>query len=146
MIDEHFILHNLDNNTYLQHRLLIGPPIGGALYSHFGYRGPFIFGIIATVFDLVGRLLIIERKEALRWGYDPTEIDSEVDSENPGTPTEKTDTSDVKVDEGTSSEPDSAVNPPAEGHTKPLTLVAVVIKLAKSPRTLVAVIISLTYG
>lgn len=46
-------------------RFLIGPPVGGALYSAFGYRAPFIFGIIVTVIDFVGRLLIIERKDAV---------------------------------------------------------------------------------
>ncbi|KAG6837914.1 hypothetical protein H0H93_013067 [Arthromyces matolae] len=50
---------------------LIGPPVGGTVYSRFGFRGPFIFGIIWTVVDLIARLLIIERKEAIRWGLDP---------------------------------------------------------------------------
>ncbi|KAH9943878.1 major facilitator superfamily domain-containing protein [Amylocystis lapponica] len=39
---------------------LIGPPVGGALYDRWGYRAPFIFAIIFTVFDFAGRLLIIE--------------------------------------------------------------------------------------
>jgi MFS family permease len=52
--------------------LLLGAPVGGALYGAFGFRGPFIFGIIITFLDLVGRLLIIERKDALKYGYDPT--------------------------------------------------------------------------
>jgi hypothetical protein len=50
---------------------LLGPPLGGTLYGRFGFRGPFIFGIAVTAADLVGRLLIIERKNALKWGYDP---------------------------------------------------------------------------
>ncbi|KAJ7456492.1 MFS general substrate transporter [Mycena latifolia] len=50
---------------------LAGPPIGGALYSRFGFRGPFICGIIVSFIDLIGRLLIIERKDALLWDVDP---------------------------------------------------------------------------
>jgi hypothetical protein len=53
--------------------LLLGAPVGGALYGTLGYRAPFIFGIIVTVLDLVGRLLIIERKNALKYGWDPRE-------------------------------------------------------------------------
>ncbi|KAF9020372.1 MFS general substrate transporter [Hymenopellis radicata] len=41
---------------------LMGPPIGGALYSRFGFRGPFILGTIFAFIDLIGRVLIIERK------------------------------------------------------------------------------------
>jgi DHA1 family solute carrier family 18 vesicular amine transporter 1/2 len=52
--------------------LLLGAPVGGALYGAFGFRAPFIFGIIITFLDLIGRLLIIERKDALKYGWDPT--------------------------------------------------------------------------
>ncbi|KAL5495566.1 hypothetical protein ACEPAI_1029 [Sanghuangporus weigelae] len=51
--------------------MLAAPPVGGALYDRFGFRSPFIFGIIVTGFDFLGRLLVVERKDALRWGYDP---------------------------------------------------------------------------
>ncbi|PCH33242.1 MFS general substrate transporter [Wolfiporia cocos MD-104 SS10] len=50
---------------------LVGPPVAGALFSRFGFHGPFIFGIVVTMVDLVGRLFIIERKDALRWGARP---------------------------------------------------------------------------
>lgn len=53
---------------------LVGPPVGGALYNAFGFRGPFIFAIIVSMVDFVGRLLIIERKDALRWGVDPAAV------------------------------------------------------------------------
>lgn len=39
---------------------LIGPPIGGALYARWGYRAPFIFSVLLTVFDVVGRLFVVE--------------------------------------------------------------------------------------
>lgn len=51
--------------------LLIGPTIGGVLYERFGYNGPLLFGIIGSSIDLIFRLFIIERKEALKWGIDP---------------------------------------------------------------------------
>ena len=57
------------------YRFLVGPPVGGALYNTFGFRGPFIFAIIVTMIDFVGRLLIIERKDALPWGIDPAAIE-----------------------------------------------------------------------
>ena len=50
---------------------LVGPPVAGTLYKHWGFRAPFIFGIIITCIDLLSRLLLIERHEALRWGIDP---------------------------------------------------------------------------
>lgn len=53
---------------------LVGPPVAGALYKRWGFRAPFIFGIIVTVLDLLARLLLIERHEAMRWGIDPMAI------------------------------------------------------------------------
>lgn len=58
----------------LQCSVLAGPPLGGLLYKPFGIRGPVILGIGVTVVDLVGRLLIIERKDALKWGFDPAAV------------------------------------------------------------------------
>lgn len=57
------------NTVYI--RFLIGPPVSGSLYDRFGFHGPFIFGIIVTAFDLIGRFSIIERKHAILWGIDP---------------------------------------------------------------------------
>ncbi|KAH8120525.1 MFS general substrate transporter, partial [Phellopilus nigrolimitatus] len=51
--------------------ILAAPPIGGALYDRFGFRAPFIFGIIFATLDFLGRILVIERKDALKWGHDP---------------------------------------------------------------------------
>ncbi|BGP30281.1 hypothetical protein JCM10296v2_002035 [Rhodotorula toruloides] len=45
----------------------IGPPIGGALYRHIGWRAPFIFLLVLLVVDIVLRLLIVEKKTALMW-------------------------------------------------------------------------------
>jgi hypothetical protein len=46
--------------------------VGGALFDRFGIRGPCLFSVIVISIDLVGRLLLIERKEALAWGFDPS--------------------------------------------------------------------------
>ncbi|KAG5654297.1 hypothetical protein H0H81_005146 [Sphagnurus paluster] len=48
--------------------LVARPPVGGALYSALG---PFVFAMAAAVLDLIARLFIIERKDALKWGIDP---------------------------------------------------------------------------
>ncbi|CCM06621.1 uncharacterized protein FIBRA_08901 [Fibroporia radiculosa] len=64
---------------------VIGPPVSGALYTAYGFRAPFIFGIIFSAVDLVGRLLVIERKHALRWGIDPAALPAqEADAEKEG--------------------------------------------------------------
>lgn len=53
---------------------LVGPPATGTLYKRWGFRAPFIFGIIITSIDLLARLLLIERHEAMKWGIDPITI------------------------------------------------------------------------
>lgn len=53
---------------------LVGPPVAGTLYKRWGFRAPFIFGIIITCIDLLARLLLIERHEAMKWGTDPMAI------------------------------------------------------------------------
>jgi MFS transporter, DHA1 family, solute carrier family 18 (vesicular amine transporter), member 1/2 len=60
---------------------LIGPTAGGGIYQHFGWRGPFIFGIVGTLIDFVGRLLVIERTDALVYGYDPAAAKSTSDND-----------------------------------------------------------------
>lgn len=64
---------------------LVAPPIGGALYSRFGFRAPFIFGMIVAAIDFVGRMLFIERKDAAAWDV----ADDVVPASLPSTPTEK---------------------------------------------------------
>lgn len=64
---------------------LVGPPVAGALYNSFGFHGPFIFGIIVTAFDLIARLILVERHHALRWGIDPAaSTKDEADTEKSG--------------------------------------------------------------
>ncbi|KAJ7356818.1 MFS general substrate transporter [Mycena albidolilacea] len=122
---------------------LAGPPVGGALYSRFGFRGPFICGIAISVFDLVGRLLIVERKDALKWGIDPAAAPVEgADVEAGGGDAEKT---------SAGGSPDRTPTPlaPAQGsehdHTT-VSLVGVMARLCRSPRAGVAIAITFLYG
>lgn len=50
----------------------IAPTVGGALYNSFGFRAPFIFSLGLLGFDLILRCLIIEKTDAMKWGFDPT--------------------------------------------------------------------------
>lgn len=45
----------------------MGPPLGGVLFEKLGFRAPFILSIAFASVDLIGRLLIIERAEAIKW-------------------------------------------------------------------------------
>ena len=62
---------------------LVGPPVAGALYKRWGFRAPFIFGMIVTGVDLLARLLLIERHEAMRWGIDPMAVAASVKERDP---------------------------------------------------------------
>jgi len=145
-------------------RLVIGPPMGGALYSRFGFRAPFILGEICTIVDLLGRFLIIERKDLINWSVNPEALSGVYDSgtdfvpDDNGTtdgttentpllhssrplPADITSIGSIDDRNGTrSSYEDGTVR------DQPLSLVAVVTELAKSSRALVALIITLSYG
>ncbi|KAI0318746.1 major facilitator superfamily domain-containing protein [Amylostereum chailletii] len=118
---------------------LVGPPVGGALFNRFGFRGPCIFGVIMTMVDLLGRLLLVERKEAIKWGFDPAAVlEDHVDEER------------------ASSDRISSTGPPMETLPAPplgsvprniaLSPLAVVMKLARSPRALTALTATLLWG
>ncbi|VDC00288.1 unnamed protein product [Peniophora sp. CBMAI 1063] len=112
--------------------MLIGPPVGGALFNRFGFRGPCIFGVIITMIDLVGRLLIIERKDAIRYGFDPALVLEEQDAE-------KSENDAPAIDDAQGS-----VNDTRERvSSSPL---AVIVKLAKSPRALTALFCTFIWG
>jgi MFS family permease len=120
-------------------RYLVGPPVGGSLYKKFGFRGPFIFGIVAALFDLAGRLLVIERGTALKWGADPKEPQSPESvqclAQTPTSSNSPNADGAKEVDVAASASP-----------TKTLSLVAVVIRLSRSQRALAALLITLIYG
>lgn len=58
--------------------LLVGPPVAGILDEKFGFRAPFYFGMAFSTLDLLVRLLVIERKDAIKWGIDPAADPDEV--------------------------------------------------------------------
>ncbi|KAI0047288.1 MFS general substrate transporter [Auriscalpium vulgare] len=127
--------------------LLIGPPVGGALYGRFGWHGPCVFGILVTLVDLAGRLLVIERKEAVRWGFDPAAVVAAIDSESGPASSEGSmpvvavglDGAGV-VDVGVAAQ--TELMPPAIR----LSSMKVLGKLARSSRALTALVNSLIYG
>ncbi|KAI0063212.1 MFS general substrate transporter [Artomyces pyxidatus] len=151
--------------------LLVGPPVGGALYTRFGFRGPIIFGVIVTFIDLLGRFLIIERYEALRWGVDPGALDT-ADSEAQEIKSDPT--AAYGTFEGPSTQPldpqgaDSSAVPSTSNVEAPtteksegarttvssptvsppprLSSMKVIAKLAKSSRALVALFNTIIYG
>ncbi|GJE87860.1 MFS general substrate transporter [Phanerochaete sordida] len=143
--------------TGLSLGMLVGPLAGGLLYHRFGFHGPGILAIIATAADLVGRLLIIERKDAIAHGVDPA-ADPRADEE-------------ATVQEGPASDNDNKEEKPpaAEGTlaglaplpppqtqqeqhapaapaTPRLSLLGVVRKLATSKRALTVMLGSTIYG
>ncbi|GAA99059.1 uncharacterized protein L969DRAFT_74093 [Mixia osmundae IAM 14324] len=46
---------------------VIGPVLGGVLYTNLGYYAPFIFAIILVLIDLTLRCALIEKRDANRW-------------------------------------------------------------------------------
>nr|GAT57538.1 predicted protein [Mycena chlorophos] len=115
---------------------LVGPPLGGALYTRLGWRAPFIAGIIMSLFDLIGRLLIIERKDALQWGVDPA-----------APPTPATTTSDAEKDDTEIGQPEvPVVEAAASGPVKHLSLVGVMARLGRSSRAVVCLILTFIFG
>ncbi|KAJ7630469.1 MFS general substrate transporter [Roridomyces roridus] len=109
---------------------LAGPPIGGALYTRFGFRGPFISGIIIALVDLIGRLLVIERKDALRWDYDPAAV--------PVTRPEE--------DEEKSTEGGVATLPQQEQQHSHISLAGVIARLFTSSRAVAVIVVTFLYG
>ncbi|KAL0569610.1 hypothetical protein V5O48_012350 [Marasmius crinis-equi] len=98
------------------------PPVGGVLFRNYGFRGACLFGIIASVVSLIARLIVVERKHALSWGFDPQG-------------------GSVDVDPGATNERPLASSGTVQGQIEPLetkkhlSLFSVVIRLLKSRRT-----------
>ncbi|KAF8446288.1 MFS general substrate transporter [Boletus edulis BED1] len=153
--------------TGLSIGLVVGTPAGGALYTRFGFRAPFIFGEICTLVDLFLRFLIIERDVALKWGYDPAtgkNVNITKDLEASSMPHDATAPSASRPDTVHPSDPVSA-DPKQEPSTldsrtsadipptseippvrQPLPLLIVIHQLGHTPRAVVALIMSLIYG
>jgi len=145
--------------------LLIGPPVGGALFDRFGILGPCLFGVVMVSIDLYGRLLVIERREALAWGFDPVaKIDahapnsasyagSQYGSFNPESDDRGHQTSHVSVP-GEAHSTDSLLDreadrhgaPTFHDHHDPISLFQVISGLCMSSRAVAAVFNGFVYG
>lgn len=150
--------------SHTTRRLVIGPPVGGGLYSRFGFRAPFIVGEICTVIDLLGRLLIIETKVIDNWNGNPVALpgasDARADLVSYGNDMLNDPTEDTPLLQSSRLPPSDIASVGTVDHlngtrlscddaadcNKPLSLIAVVIKLARSPRALVGLIITFSYG
>ncbi|TFK26563.1 MFS general substrate transporter [Coprinopsis marcescibilis] len=126
--------------------MTLGPPLGGALYSRFGFRGPFVFGIVVSAVDLCGRILVIERKDSVQWGFDPhvlpskgtkeaTNFDDPESKERPAAGIDKV--SDLSL---------STLEPKEDGPIRKVSLVKTIWTLCKNRRALAAFLVTLVYG
>ncbi|KAI0358937.1 MFS general substrate transporter [Trametes cingulata] len=148
---------------------LIGPPVSGALDERFGFRGPFIFGIIVTAIEFIGRLLIIERKEAIRYDASFTTLVSRRSNSSPtlayGTTAaeeKKEQPTNVSAGEAreegaepaeTGTRVPSRAATATEAHDQErdqdpvhLSIPRLLLKLARSPRALSATWLTLSFG
>ncbi|KIY45220.1 MFS general substrate transporter [Fistulina hepatica ATCC 64428] len=115
---------------------LVGPPVAGALYGKYGFRGPFIFAIIVSVVDLIGRLLVVERKDALKWEVDPAFVSASIVTVE--------DTEMAQVAPASSGHP--VRSPPENMNRQPLPFVSVLRRLSQSSRAVATFLITLIYG
>jgi hypothetical protein len=126
--------------------ILLGPTIGGSLYDGFGWHGPLIFAIICLVVDLLGRMLIIDRDEALKYGIDPRVIPVRTsvvrDDEKVGTEATKSDEKPgLGREEPSVKESASSISQP-----KQHSLISIIIRMGKSPKALAPLICAFVYG
>lgn len=144
--------------------------MAGALDDRFGFRAPFIFGIIVTALELIGRLLIIERSAAERMDASFTtlvgrngssrglaygSVEAEKREERPTvtevTPQTAAEGSAGEVTETPTRVPSrtpTATDAQADAHEDPvhLSIPGLLLKLLKSPRALSAVFLTLSFG
>ena len=126
------------------HRSLVGPPVSGILFQTFGFRAPFIFGIICTTVDLIGRLLIIEKDDAKRWQERTTaEHTPDLDIHHEKSSHSKINQQDDgKGHNRSPNEPDALPHAPE----KITTWSGILRKLVSSPRVISACLITLFDG
>ncbi|KAI0762569.1 MFS general substrate transporter [Fomes fomentarius] len=142
---------------------LAGPPVAGALDQRFGFRGPFILGIIITTFEFVCRLLIIERHEAALWDSSLRRLMVESNASRGRaygtTDAEKRDeqppqaTIQPPADEEIAIVPESEPVAEAPSHATTLTTrsqppaqLSILLKLVKSPRAMAPALLALAFG
>ncbi|KAI0735682.1 MFS general substrate transporter [Earliella scabrosa] len=146
---------------------LVGPPVSGALDERFGFRGPFIFGVIITGIEFICRLLIIERHEAIKWdgalrglvenkkpsrggAYGATDGNAEKNEARVtqvSTPSRPVDEEAVVQDASSERAPSRA--PTVTGETQPaprLSILGLLLTLLKSSRAMAPSFLTLVYG
>ena len=108
----------------------MGPPLGGVLFEKLGFRAPFILSISFATVDLVGRLLVIERTEALKW----------LEEKHPEVPLGL-----VQDADGTTNIPPTQTVA-SSGQAPQLSVIRVVIALCRNRRAVTAFIQMFCYG
>jgi len=109
----------------------MGPPLGGVLFEKLGFRAPFILSIAFAVVDLIGRLLVVEKAEAVEW------LEKEEQPEVPPEPMQGAD--------GTANIP--PLQTVASGGRAPqLSVIQVIIALCRNRRAVTAFIGTFCYG
>jgi len=103
----------------------MGPPLGGVLFEKLGFRAPFILSIAFAVVDLIGRLLVIEKAEAVKW----LEKDKQPEVSPPST----------QGVGGTTNVPPLQMVA-SEERAQPLSVIQVVIALCKNRKAITAFI------
>jgi MFS family permease len=112
----------------------MGPPLGGVLFEKLGFRAPFILSIAFAAVDLIGRLLVIERVEAVKW------LEKEKRPEINMGPMQGADGT-VNVS------PLQTVAPrPADGGALQLSVIQVIIVLCRNRKATTAFLEMLCYG
>lgn len=143
--------------TIARSRFLVGPPVAGALDEQFGFRGPFIFGVIITAVEFICRLLIIERPEAARWDGS---LQALVENKRTSRGRAYGATTDVEKREQPPAEPPAQptnqetaptfdaprTNEPVASAAPHLSILGLLLRLLKSPRAMAPVCLSLIYG
>lgn len=136
--------------------LLVGPPVAGTLDAKFGYRSPFYFGMAFSTFDLLVRLLVIERKDAIKWGVDPAADPDEVKERSLANDSRALSVHKTSQSVGSSnpfvfreskkSEIDVGVAPVDETPQHSITPLDVLFKILTSARAMVCVFSTFVYG
>ncbi|GEM11685.1 MFS amine transporter [Rhodotorula toruloides] len=128
----------------------IGPPIGGALYRHLGWRAPFGFLLILLVVDIVLRFLIVEKKTALDWIQRGVTIPHFSAPDYPPATTTSKEEAIVPLARSTtitsSEATEVAVPIPPKAETEGANLWQTMWRLLRNPRAAVALAMAFLYG
>lgn len=137
--------------------LVLAPPVGGLLYTRFGFRGPFVLVLVASFLDLLSRLIVIEPKEAVKWGHNPLVLSKSAKARAESTSaTAQSSVSELGIlpegqqDSQPRGDPEisggEGLNGAKHQEIKPLSLVQVIVRLVKSSRALVGLLLSFVFG